>query len=71
MFFFISFGTIDILCQGQPAETVIPIDNNRKFVVCIDTGKGTVQECPKGLWWHPVSRRCERSTLFVKFSFRK
>jgi len=51
----------DILCQGQPAETVIPIDNNRKFVVCIDTGKGTVQECPKGLWWHPVSRRCERT----------
>jgi len=50
----------DILCRGQRPETVIPIDNNRKFVVCIDEGKGTEQECPFGLWFHEGTQRCER-----------
>jgi hypothetical protein len=50
----------DILCRGQRPETVIPVDNNRKFVVCIDDGKGTEQECPFGLWFHEGTQRCER-----------
>jgi len=50
----------DILCRGQRAETVIPIDNNRRFVVCLDDGKGVEQECPKGLYYHEGARRCER-----------
>jgi len=50
----------DTLCRGQRAETVIPLDNGRRFVVCIDDGKGYEQQCPKGLHYHPDSRRCER-----------
>jgi hypothetical protein len=49
-----------MLCQGQPAETVIPIEDNRRFVVCIGDNKGVVQNCPKGLFYHTTSRRCER-----------
>jgi len=50
----------DILCRGQVAETVIPIEDGRKFVVCLDESKGVEQSCPKGLWYHQQSRRCER-----------
>jgi len=50
----------DMLCQGQPAETVIPIEDNRKFVVCIGDNKGVEQSCPRGLFYHTTSRRCER-----------
>jgi len=50
----------DMLCQGLPAETVIPIEDNRKFVVCIGDNKGVLQVCPKGLFYHTTSRRCER-----------
>jgi hypothetical protein len=50
----------DMLCQGQPAETVIPIEDSRKFVVCIGDNKGVLQFCPKGLFYHTTSRRCER-----------
>jgi len=50
----------DILCRGQRPETVIPINNNRGFIVCLDDGKGVEQECPKGLFYHEGSRRCER-----------
>jgi hypothetical protein len=50
----------DILCRGQVAETVIPLDNGRRFVVCLDESKGQEQSCPKGLVYHSESRRCER-----------
>jgi hypothetical protein len=50
----------DILCRGQHAETVIPLDGGRRFVVCLDESKGFEQQCPKGLLYHPESRRCER-----------
>jgi len=50
----------DTLCRGQQAETVIPLDNGRRFVVCLDDGKGFEQQCPKGLLYHQQSRRCER-----------
>jgi len=50
----------DTLCRGQQAETVIPLDNGRRFVVCIDDGKGFEQQCPKSLVFHQESRRCER-----------
>jgi hypothetical protein len=50
----------DLLCRGQVAEAVIPLENGRKFVVCLDDGKGVEQKCPKGLFYHPTSRRCER-----------
>jgi hypothetical protein len=50
----------DNLCRGQRPETVIPLDNGRRFVVCVDDGKGFEQQCPKGLHFHPDSRRCER-----------
>jgi len=50
----------DLLCRGQRPETVIPIENNRKFVVCLDESKGVEQQCPKGLFYHEQSRRCER-----------
>jgi hypothetical protein len=51
----------DILCRGQLPETVIPIEQNRKFVVCLDDGKGVEQSCPRGLFYHEGSRRCERT----------
>jgi hypothetical protein len=54
---------VDTLCRGQRPETVIPLDNARRFVVCLDDGKGFEQQCPKGLYYHPDSRRCERSML--------
>jgi hypothetical protein len=50
----------DILCRGQQAETVIPLENGWKFVVCLDDGKGVEQQCPKGLYYHSASQRCER-----------
>ncbi|UJR34997.1 hypothetical protein I4U23_027773 [Adineta vaga] len=50
----------DILCRGQAPETVIPLDNGRRFVVCIDESKGQEQQCPRGLLFHQESRRCER-----------
>jgi hypothetical protein len=50
----------DVLCRGQRAETVLPLDNGRRFVVCLDEGKGFEQSCPKGLYYHTESRRCER-----------
>jgi hypothetical protein len=59
---------IDLLCRGQQAETIIPLENGRKFVVCLDDGKGVEQSCPKGLFYHNQSQRCERSMLSF-FSF--
>jgi hypothetical protein len=50
----------DNLCRGQVAETVIPLDNGRRFVVCVDESKGFEQQCARGLFYHPESRRCER-----------
>ncbi|UJR34646.1 hypothetical protein I4U23_027423 [Adineta vaga] len=50
----------DILCQGQSPETVIPLEMGRKFVVCIDDGRGFEQSCPYGLHYDDYSRRCER-----------
>jgi hypothetical protein len=50
----------DLLCRGQQPEVVIPLENGRKFVVCLDDSKGVEQKCPKGLFYHPTSRRCER-----------
>lgn len=50
----------DILCRGQQAETIIPLEGGRRFVVCIDESKGYEQQCPKGLVFHQESRRCER-----------
>jgi hypothetical protein len=50
----------DILCRGHRPETVIPIDNNRKWVTCLDDGKGVEQECQLGLFYNELSRRCER-----------
>ncbi len=54
----------DLLCRGQQPETVIPIENNRKFVVCLGESKGVEQQCPKGLFYHEQSKRCERSMSF-------
>jgi hypothetical protein len=50
----------DTICRGQQPETVIPLDNGRRFVVCLDDSKGFEQQCPKGLVYHTESRRCER-----------
>lgn len=50
----------DLLCQGQPSETVIPSQDERRFVVCIGNNRGFEQRCPKGLYYHSESRRCER-----------
>jgi hypothetical protein len=52
---------LDTICRGQQPETVIPLDNGRRFVVCLYDSKGVEQQCPKGLFYHPESRRCERS----------
>jgi len=52
----------DNLCRGQRPETVMPLDNGRRFVVCLDDGKGHEQHCPKGLHFHMESRRCERKS---------
>jgi hypothetical protein len=49
----------DVLCRGQRPETVLPLDNGRRFIVCVDDSKGFEQQCPKGLHYHPDSRRCE------------
>jgi len=50
----------DILCRGQAPQTVIPIERNTKFVICLEDGKGTEQSCPLGLLYHTETRRCER-----------
>jgi len=51
----------DILCRNQLGGTIIPIENNRGFVTCLEPGKGVEQYCPKNLWYHETSRRCERT----------
>jgi hypothetical protein len=51
----------DILCRNQLAGTIIPIDNNHGFVTCLEPGKGAEQYCPKNLYYHETSRRCERT----------
>jgi hypothetical protein len=43
----------DTLCRGQQPETVIPLENGRRFVVCLDDSKGFEQQCPKGLFLPP------------------
>jgi hypothetical protein len=50
----------DLLCRGQQAETVIPLEGGRSFVVCLAESKGVEQQCPKSLFYHPDSHRCER-----------
>jgi len=50
----------DILCRGQRPETVIPIEESRRFVVCLDESKGVIQACPIGLLYHTETRRCEK-----------
>jgi hypothetical protein len=50
----------DVLCRGQAPETVLPLDEGRRFVVCLEDGKGFEQQCPKDLQYHPETRRCER-----------
>ncbi len=66
-FFFHAFF-VDILCRGQRPETVIPIDDGRRFVVCLDDAKGVEQQCPKGRYYHADSRRCERSMLLFSLA---
>ncbi|CAF3389130.1 unnamed protein product [Rotaria sp. Silwood1] len=56
----------DILCRGQRPETVIPLNDKRRFVVCLDNSKGVEQRCPKGLYYYPESRRCERKLKGLK-----
>jgi hypothetical protein len=53
----------DIMCQGQRAETVIPLDDGRHYVVCLDESKGVELWCPKGLFYRPELRRCERKLI--------
>jgi hypothetical protein len=62
--YYFFFDCLDLLCRGQQPETVIPLETGRKFVVCLDESKGVEQQCPKGLFYHPISRRCERSMFF-------
>jgi hypothetical protein len=50
----------DTLCRGQRPETVLPLDNGRRYITCIDDGKGQEQFCPNGLHYHLDSHRCER-----------
>jgi hypothetical protein len=50
----------DMRCRGQQPETVIPLENGRSFIVCLDDSKGVEQKCPKGLFYQPTSSRCER-----------
>ncbi|UJR10811.1 hypothetical protein I4U23_014998 [Adineta vaga] len=50
----------DNLCRGKAPETIIPLDEGRRFVVCLDDGKGTEQFCPKGLFYQLSTQRCER-----------
>jgi len=50
----------DILCRGHVAETVIPLEDGRRWVVCLDESKGVELACPKGLYYNQASNRCER-----------
>jgi hypothetical protein len=50
----------DTYCRDQRPETVIPLDEGRRFIVCLDNGKGVEQFCPKGLLYNQDLRRCER-----------
>jgi hypothetical protein len=50
----------DLLCRGHRPETMLAVEDGRKFVVCTGDSKGVEQDCPKGLFFHEPSRRCER-----------
>jgi hypothetical protein len=50
----------DLICRGKRAETIIPLEDGRRYVVCIDESKGIEQVCPKSLFYNLESKRCER-----------
>jgi len=50
----------DTLCRGQRPESILPLDNGRRYITCLEDGKGIEQWCPQGLHFHPDTRRCER-----------
>jgi len=50
----------DLLCRGKRPETIIPLEDGRRFVVCLDDAKGNEQTCPKSLYYNIESKRCER-----------
>jgi hypothetical protein len=52
----------DVRCRGQRSETVIPLDDGRRYIVCLEDGKGNEQQCPQGLHFHTDSLRCERKS---------
>jgi hypothetical protein len=52
----------DIMCQGKQAGTVIPLEDTRIYVTCLDDSKGVSQKCPPHLHYItniPVPR-CEK-----------
>jgi len=52
----------DILCKGQLPETIIPKGNGESYVVCLDESKGAQLDCPRGLYYHIDTGRCERKS---------
>ncbi|CAF3735176.1 unnamed protein product [Rotaria magnacalcarata] len=54
------------LCRGKKSEAILPLENGRKFVVCLRNGNSVEQNCPKGLYFLEATRRCERSIPAIK-----
>jgi hypothetical protein len=50
----------DILCQGKQPGTVIPLEDTRIYVTCLDDSKGVSQKCPRHLHYITQVARCER-----------
>ena len=55
---------LDIACKGQRPETVLPLGQGEKYIICTDDSKGDEIVCPKTLFWSAETRRCERSKFF-------
>jgi hypothetical protein len=56
----------DIFCKGKRPESIFPIGDGEKYIVCIMDGKGHELFCPKDLIWDVEKGRCERRIKLTK-----
>lgn len=50
---------LDLMCQGKLPETVIPIGDGNRYIVCVTDGKGDELVCPRGLYYSLEKRQCD------------
>jgi len=54
------WANAEMQCRGQRPGTIIPLDNGRRWITCLEEEKAVEQSCPRNLFYNLESRRCER-----------